>query len=115
VALLTIILTVGCSRIHAGEELTLICPPGEMSCESDQRVILYPTLESVTFAWELKKRYTPSLCRLWMNEAVRSRIVPVGTRIRVEGIETKEDKDILRTRTFEDNKVWYIEPRFVQK
>jgi hypothetical protein len=93
----------------------LICPPGETSCESDQRVILYPTSESITGAWDLRKRYTLSSCRSWMNQAVRSKILPVGTMIKVEGIEMKEGKGILRIRILGDNRGWYVEPKFVQK
>lgn len=93
----------------------MICPPGEMSCESDQRVILYPTSESITGAWDLRKRYTLSACHTWMNLAVRSKILPVGTMIKVEGIEIREGKDILRIRIPGDNRGWYVEPKFVQK
>jgi hypothetical protein len=50
-----------------------------------------------------------------MNQAVRSKILPVGTMIKVEGIEMKEGKAILRITTLGDNRSWYVEPKFVQK
>lgn len=115
VALAAIAIIAGCSKVRVGEELSLICPAGEISCESDQRVILYATPETIIGAWNLREQYTPSSCRTWMKEAVRSRILPVGTRIKVESIEKKEGKDILRIRTLDGNKAWYVEPQFVRK
>ncbi|HAR94946.1 MAG TPA: hypothetical protein DCR97_03135 [Deltaproteobacteria bacterium] len=75
--------------------------------------MLYPTSESLTGAWDLRKRYTLSACRTWMNEAVRCKILPVGTMIKVEGIEVKEGLDILRVKTMDDGRGWYLEPKFV--